>query len=485
MEDFNAQWRASAHEAVPYTMDFPECLLILPELTDGAIGQGKATRVIINIILYEQKGVLIVSDNGKGITNPNRLLLWASKESHDVHHRYGHGSKKCLTKWHKDYDTAKWSIKYRIKDKRGSISSLYVYKAPFIGNKKSFEEDDKDDSTLVPSGTEWEIDFDRTILGELNTKDDLFDAIKEILRTRYSKEHFDNTEFILTVTDDSHRSESSKEQKWKTFEECLQEEVVLKRAEITYNESILFNNGNMLYTQYRLLVNGRSNYNLKEQFPHYGTKSQKYARLHISISGRTIEIPYIHEFYKGRTNTHNDFNGLIGIVKFIPDTPDNYEQMPTPCTTKVSFYPNCPNYKKFTEIMYNIHASLTQKKKKIEINVENEQKQEHMQEQIQEQEQEQEQEQLEPLNSKRKKLGKGARMAVWNKHIGEDILKHKCFCCKIAYISKDDFEAGHIKSVANHGDNSIENLRPICFNCNRSMGSMNMDIYIIEHKYWY
>ena len=103
-EDFNAQWRASAHEAVPYSNDFPECFLVLPELIDGAIGQGKATKIIIQIKLNnDNTGFLKVTDNGRGVSDPHRLLSWASKESSDLHHRYGHGSKKCLTKWNKDY----------------------------------------------------------------------------------------------------------------------------------------------------------------------------------------------------------------------------------------------------------------------------------------------------------------------------------------------------------------------------------------------
>jgi len=47
--DYNAMWRASAHEAVPYTNDFPECFLVLPELIDGAIAQGDASIVKINL----------------------------------------------------------------------------------------------------------------------------------------------------------------------------------------------------------------------------------------------------------------------------------------------------------------------------------------------------------------------------------------------------------------------------------------------------
>ena len=500
MADFDAQWRASAHEAVPYTEDFPECLLILPELTDGAIAQGKAERIAIHITLNEQKGVLIVSDNGKGITDFNRLSSWASKDSRDVHHRYGHGSKKCLTKWHKDYDTAKWSVTYRTKDKRQNPGSLFTYNAPFVGNKKLPEEDEKDETVLWPSGTKWEIEFDRSILGDFNTKDKLFDAIKEILRTRYVKDYFDKTEFILTINDGTDRTESSRDAKynWKTFEECLQEEVDSGRAMIAYKDTIPFNNGIMYYAQYRLSVRGNTSYNLKDQFPRYGTKNQKYARLHISISGRIIEIPHIHEFYKGRTSTHNDFNGFIGIVKFIPNNPDDYGEMPTPCTTKVSFYQNCPNYKKFIEMIYDIHETMQKKKgellseEKSEIKVQPVQQVQPVQPEEQEQQEQQEQEELESeqkqdyiMIPKRKKLTPKERMAVWYTYIGERIHEHKCLCCKKATISQSKFEAGHVRSHVNGGDISIDNLRPICSDCNKAMKSMNMDKYIIKHKYWF
>jgi hypothetical protein len=79
IEDFTAQWRASAHEAVPYTEDFPESFLVLPELIDGGIGQGSASKIKIEIkFIDDNNGYLKITDNGVGVKNPSRLLSWAS-----------------------------------------------------------------------------------------------------------------------------------------------------------------------------------------------------------------------------------------------------------------------------------------------------------------------------------------------------------------------------------------------------------------------
>ena len=50
--DFHGLWRASANEGVPYSEDFPEALLTLPEFIDNSLGAGGATviEVKFNII---------------------------------------------------------------------------------------------------------------------------------------------------------------------------------------------------------------------------------------------------------------------------------------------------------------------------------------------------------------------------------------------------------------------------------------------------
>jgi hypothetical protein len=80
--------------------------------------------------------------------------------------------------------------------------------------------------------------------------------------------------------------------------------------------------------------------------------------------------------------------------------------------------------------------------------------------------------------NKKKQIPKHIKTLIWNKYIGDDIIKHKCLCCKYETIRNTDFEAGHVLSEHNGGTNEISNLRPICRPCNASMGTMHMVDYI-------
>lgn len=80
--------------------------------------------------------------------------------------------------------------------------------------------------------------------------------------------------------------------------------------------------------------------------------------------------------------------------------------------------------------------------------------------------------------NKKKQIPKHIKTLIWNKYIGDDIIKHKCLCCKQETIRNTDFEAGHVLSEHNGGTNEISNLRPICRPCNSSMGTMHMVDYI-------
>jgi hypothetical protein len=75
----------------------------------------------------------------------------------------------------------------------------------------------------------------------------------------------------------------------------------------------------------------------------------------------------------------------------------------------------------------------------------------------------------------RKTIPKKLRNEVWEKYNGR-VFDGKCYCCNDT-IDVNHWECGHVKSVACGGTNCIDNLRPVCSDCNRSMGIMHMDEY--------
>jgi HNH endonuclease len=76
---------------------------------------------------------------------------------------------------------------------------------------------------------------------------------------------------------------------------------------------------------------------------------------------------------------------------------------------------------------------------------------------------------------KKKTVPKVVRDLSWNKWIGEDIAKSKCFCCEINEIRMNSFHCGHVLAEANGGKMTVDNLRPICAACNTSMGTENLE----------
>ena len=79
---------------------------------------------------------------------------------------------------------------------------------------------------------------------------------------------------------------------------------------------------------------------------------------------------------------------------------------------------------------------------------------------------------------KKKPISAAIKRLVWNTHIGEDIGKHKCLCCKTTDITQMSFNCGHIIAEANGGEAIVSNLKPICQNCNSSMGTRNMNDFM-------
>lgn len=79
---------------------------------------------------------------------------------------------------------------------------------------------------------------------------------------------------------------------------------------------------------------------------------------------------------------------------------------------------------------------------------------------------------------RKKTIPKALRARVWHTYIGQEIGMTKCMCCETSDITSFNFECGHIIPESKGGSTTINNLRPICGTCNRSMGSMDMNDFI-------
>jgi hypothetical protein len=81
-------------------------------------------------------------------------------------------------------------------------------------------------------------------------------------------------------------------------------------------------------------------------------------------------------------------------------------------------------------------------------------------------------------NNKKQSIASTLKRMVWNSNIGEEIGKSKCVCCKTTDITQLSFHCGHIIPEIYGGETVVSNLRPICQNCNSSMGMRNMNEFI-------
>ena len=82
----------------------------------------------------------------------------------------------------------------------------------------------------------------------------------------------------------------------------------------------------------------------------------------------------------------------------------------------------------------------------------------------------------------KKRVSATLKRLVWNTHIGEEIGKAKCLCCKSTDITQMSFHCGHVIAEANGGELIVSNLRPICQNCNSSMGTKNKNDFMESFK---
>lgn len=74
---------------------------------------------------------------------------------------------------------------------------------------------------------------------------------------------------------------------------------------------------------------------------------------------------------------------------------------------------------------------------------------------------------------KRKSIPASVKKKLWIDHNGKKY-KGPCYVCK-EFIDIHNFEAGHIIPASKGGSDNINNLRPICKSCNRSMRDMNLN----------
>jgi hypothetical protein len=83
--------------------------------------------------------------------------------------------------------------------------------------------------------------------------------------------------------------------------------------------------------------------------------------------------------------------------------------------------------------------------------------------------------------SKKATIPKVLKNAVWDKYIGKEHGIGNCNCCQ-ANIDAKHFECGHVISESKGGELCIENLRPVCGLCNKSMGTMDMNEFVSKLK---
>ncbi len=88
-----------------------------------------------------------------------------------------------------------------------------------------------------------------------------------------------------------------------------------------------------------------------------------------------------------------------------------------------------------------------------------------------------------PVTKRKKTISATKKTDVWNTYVGESIGKAMCVCCKKKEITSRNFHVGHVVSEHNGGTLDIGNLRPICAQCNLSMGAQNTITFMVDNGY--
>jgi hypothetical protein len=353
-EDIHGQWRANAGEKVVYTEDFPAPILCATEFTDNSTGKGKAKKVEITFDISgsgTESGMCTFThtDDGVGIervSDLSRFLKFGSTQSSGTFHHYAWGRFRAMTAFMPDYETAQWTIDFRLCNNPTVMSRLCQ---PWSTTRKM-----QDSMTEVPVtdsnrgiGFGIQLNFKMSIFGELaktysENPEVLFNKMKERLTTKYSQEVFRTTELVLTVKKGSQIiSESSRENNWKTFEQMLRElsETSPASCQILFDKTLEWKSIQFRATEYFL---AKDNDGLRMAFPTFGRRSLECQRVHISNDGRLIESR-AKTLMDKRKNLHGYQNGEIVFINAFAEDSGSFLDQPTPATTKVSIKDDCVN----------------------------------------------------------------------------------------------------------------------------------------------
>lgn len=75
-------------------------------------------------------------------------------------------------------------------------------------------------------------------------------------------------------------------------------------------------------------------------------------------------------------------------------------------------------------------------------------------------------------HGKKQRIPAVLRQQVWLTYIGSKF-QVPCLCCQHTAITPFLFECAHVMAESQGGSTTVENLRPCCGMCNRSMGKRN------------
>jgi hypothetical protein len=180
-------------------------------------------------------------------------------------------------------------------------------------------------------------------------------------------------------------------------------------------------------------------------------------------------------------NTEPEYYKMIQIFKESVDKPE----MKTINTLIIKYYKDMMKIKKYTETAKKEeeHKQLKEVKPKEQKPKEKVEKpKKETKPNVENDDTSDETEKKSSTKKKKEKIPSAVRKIVWNTYIGKDKNVGKCLCCDAEDISSTNFECGHIKSEKNGGEVNVENLRPICGHCNKSIGGNNMDEFMTRYK---